>query len=335
MLHDKAAALREQYKVAVEDERHYRGAYQARLAYHTNVVLVSAAAIVASLARMQTVIGVVLLGISLSIVGGFAILTPNALKRLYRHFLEHLDSRERIEVLLGIRHPNGVAAKETVNERMGGTKPEPRPPPPDGRFLSQPLFTTSWVGNSKKGYFGWMESGFRVGGGVMVILGLAIAYWADDIVATSRADLGDTGDDLVTSAGHVSVEIPVAIGPFALGEPCFTDANLVAQVDSAVAILRRLSASAITLIGSVDAVPMMEHSPVFRTNAGLASARARCVAGWMVARDAEGMRAVRVSLQNADGGLRLLPGSPEHRRVFVRALVPNAPASGRALQQPR
>jgi hypothetical protein len=325
MSDDSISAVRDQYGVAVEDERHYRSAYQTRLSYHTNVVLVSAAAIVAGLARMQTVVGVMLLGTAMMVVGGFAILTPLALRRLYTHFLEHLDARERLEVLLGIRGPSGIAGETTVAARIGGAKPTPALPPMERRFLSEPLFTHSWVGNSRKGYFGWMELGFRVAGTVMVFLGLAVVYWSDAIAANSRTDLRRAVDDQPGQAIYVSLDIPIVIGPFGLGESCFTDTILIAQVDSALALMRRLSASELTLVGSVDAVPVNPTSSQLRTNAGLASARARCVAGWMIARDAEGMRAIRMSLQVEDGGVRSASGSPEHRRVSVRVVSRRLP----------
>ncbi|RMH17390.1 MAG: hypothetical protein D6701_07615 [Gemmatimonadetes bacterium] len=163
-------------------------------------------------------------------------------------------------------------------------------------------------------YHDWMTSALRALG-----LGGFVASLFFVFMATAGSERA-SGQGAEESSVSAVVDASTVIGPFALGEPCFSDEVRLAQVDALLREARAQGASTVELRGGVDLVPVVGDGDGFRSNAGLSYARARCVAGWIAQRSlAHGLR---IELRGGEGtGARSAPGQAGSRVVTARFLV--------------
>src|SRR3989304_9865860 len=92
-------------KIIIDDERHYRNMFQSRISYHTSIILALIGLIGALATIDNTPINYFYLILSFLgfLVSAIAKHTISANERIYDHFIETIDAREKIEYFLGIR----------------------------------------------------------------------------------------------------------------------------------------------------------------------------------------------------------------------------------------
>jgi hypothetical protein len=311
------------YSNAIADEHYHREMFQNRLSYHTNVVLVALGAIVAGALEAEREWVFRLLGAAAVLVGGLAIATPFMLARIYRHFIEHLDVRERLEVAIGLRNVDALGDSEKLKKKMGD-RPSPTPP----ASLPLPMgviFNRSWIREGKEwGYFTWMKLLFRTVGLVAVLSGTALALAPDRLGVVARPE---SGAAVGTPAEQgLSRRLVGLVGAFAPGETCATTEGLESQVTQ---IVQQLSPTPrrLLFVGVADRRPVSgKVQDSFGNNVGIALSRARCVAGWVSERLAWDLQSAPVDIRVRDASIRSpstrATGAPEDRLVEVFAYYP-------------
>lgn len=307
------------YKTAIADEHYHREIFQSRLGYHTNVVLVALGAVGAALLKAEREWVFRLLGFALLIIGVFAWATPVMIRRIYEHFIENLDLREKLEVALGLRHPNAVADSASLQGKRPSIAAASAP------FTAGYLFYESWIRSGKgRGYFSWMKLVFRGLGTVAALAGVAL------LVSPSRLGVlpqPPARPDSAAAMSQPTVERSLGvIGPFESGETCVTTNSLDQQVAAIVNQAVASGAPRIIVVGSADRMPIADAGSVaFGNNTGLALARARCVAGWIS--EALARRAVSsiIDVRVRDAAVRTVSaravGAAEDRVVEVWLLT--------------
>jgi hypothetical protein len=312
------------YSNAIADEHYHREMFQNRLSYHTNVVLVALGAIVAGALEAEREWVFRLLGAAAILVGFLAIATPFMLARIYRHFIEHLDVRERLEVEIGLRSVDALGDAKKLKDKMGE---RPNPTPPASLPLTMGvIFSQSWIREPPKkewSYFTWMKVVFRTVGVIAVVTGAALVIVPDRlvVVAERESSAADTTGDQRLSRRLIGL-----VGSFEPGETCATTEGLESQVTQIVQQLaptpRRL-----LFVGVADRRPFGgKATSSIGNNVGIALSRARCVAGWVSERLAWDLQSAPIDIRVRDASIRMpstsATGAPEDRLVEVFAYYP-------------
>lgn len=317
--------LEKAYSNAIADEHYHREMFQNRLSYHTNVVLVTLGAVVAGVLEAEREWVFRLLGFAAVLVGVLAIATPLMVARIYRHFVEHLDIRERLEVALGLRNTKALGDSETLRAKMGD---RPNPVAPRELPLSLGvLFDRSWVHEAREyGYFAWMKVMFRTVGGIAVVSGAALCLLPDRLGVVPARAVGTSGG--ATGVERLSRRFVGFVGPFEPSETCITSDILESRVTQIVDHVSAPRARRLLLVGVADRRPVDGRAGrSFGNNTGIALSRARCVAGWISERLAWDQQTAPVDIRVRDASVRTpsarTSGAPEDRVVEVFAYYPD------------
>jgi exonuclease VII small subunit len=164
----------ELYKLAISDEQYYREMFNARLSYHTNILLAILTAIGAGYIQAKTAEHFLVIALVSVFFTGMTILSKKSLQRIYDHFVEMLRFREELEVRLGLRTLDSIGTPALSSTSTLSQSP---------KFWSNgQFFKEKWTQSREKiGYFARMKQMFIVFVfiGVFSALLLFIKFWIE------------------------------------------------------------------------------------------------------------------------------------------------------------